>query len=447
MPATATVSPPALALAPARWPARYRAVRAQSQALCAPLLPEDTVVQPTLDVSPPKWHLAHTTWFWETFLLREYAPAYQEFHPQYAYLFNSYYNSLGSRVNRADRGTLSRPALAEVLAYRAHVDAAMAQLLAAPDALPPAFFELLELGLQHEQQHQELLATDIKYILSTSPLAPAYLSEELAGADDSSFVIPPSSLSAATWLPVPGGVHRIGFQEEGFCFDNELAAHDVLLAPFELQNRLVTNAEYLEFMAAGGYRDFRYWMGEGWDLAQAQAWEAPLYWVRQGGGWHRFTHHGLRPVELAAPVTHLSFYEADAYANWAGARLPTETEWEAAARHFGATTGAGTWLESTRFDPQPVPADADPGQCHQLLGDCWEWTYSAYHAYPGYRRAAGALGEYNGKFMVNQLVLRGGSCATPENHIRVSYRNFFHADKRWQFTGLRLARAVDSANK
>ena len=447
MPATATVSPPALALAPARWPARYRAVRAQSQALCAPLLPEDTVVQPTLDVSPPKWHLAHTTWFWETFLLREYAPAYQEFHPQYAYLFNSYYNSLGSRVNRADRGTLSRPALAEVLAYRAHVDAAMAQLLAAPDALPPAFFELLELGLQHEQQHQELLATDIKYILSTSPLAPAYLSEELAGADDSSFVIPPSSLSAATWLPVPGGVHRIGFQEEGFCFDNELAAHDVLLAPFELQNRLVTNAEYLEFMAAGGYCDFRYWMGEGWDLAQAQAWEAPLYWVRQGGGWHRFTHHGLRPVELAAPVTHLSFYEADAYANWAGARLPTETEWEAAARHFGATTGAGTWLESTRFDPQPVPADADPGQCHQLLGDCWEWTYSAYHAYPGYRRAAGALGEYNGKFMVNQLVLRGGSCATPENHIRVSYRNFFHADKRWQFTGLRLARAVDSANK
>ena len=446
----APVSPPSLAPKLAAWSARYRTVRAQSQALCAPLLPEDTVVQPTLDVSPPKWHLAHTTWFWETFLLREFAAGYQEFHPQYAYLFNSYYNTLGSRVNRADRGTLSRPALAEVLAYRAHVDAAMAQLLAAPAGLPATFFELLELGLQHEQQHQELLATDIKYILSTSPLAPAYLHEELGTRNEelkkenSSFLIPHSSLSAASWLPVPGGVHRIGFQGQGFCFDNELAAHDVLLAPFELQNRLVTNAEYLEFIKAGGYRDFRYWMGEGWDLGQAQGWEAPLYWVRQEGGWFRFTHHGLRPVEMAAPVTHLSFYEADAYANWAGARLPTEDEWEAAARHFEPTTSAGTWLESTLFDPQPLPADADPAQCHQLLGDCWEWTYSAYHAYPGYARAAGALGEYNGKFMVNQLVLRGGSCATPETHIRLSYRNFFHADKRWQFTGLRLARSSNN---
>ena len=448
MPTTATVSLPFLAPKLAAWAARYRTVRAQSQALCAPLLPEDTVVQPTLDVSPPKWHLAHTTWFWETFLLREFAPGYQEFHPQYAYLFNSYYNSLGSRVNRADRGTLSRPALAEVLAYRAHVDAAMAQLLAAPAGLSAAFFELLELGLQHEQQHQELLATDIKYILSTSPLAPAYLNEDLRTREEeveaASFRVLHSSSSAASWLPVPGGVHRVGFQEQGFCFDNELAAHDVLLAPFELQNRLVTNAEYLQFIEAGGYRDFRYWMGEGWDLALAQGWEAPLYWVQQEGGWFRFSHHGLKPVEMSAPVTHLSFYEADAYANWAGARLPTEDEWEAAARHFGATTSAGTWLESTLFDPQPLPADADPAQCHQLLGDCWEWTYSAYHAYPGYARAAGALGEYNGKFMVNQLVLRGGSCATPENHIRVSYRNFFHADKRWQFTGLRLARSVDS---
>ena len=438
MPATATVSSPAFAPALPVWPARYRTVRAQSQALCAPLLPEDTVVQPTLDVSPPKWHLAHTTWFWETFLLREYAPGYQEFHPQYAYLFNSYYNSLGSRVNRADRGTLSRPALAEVLAYRAHVDAAMLALLNSDTDLPEAFFELLELGLQHEQQHQELLATDIKYILSTSPLAPEYLPA-------ASLPAVPSAAPPVAWLPVPGGVHRIGFQEEeGFCFDNELAAHEVLLAPFELQNRLVTNAEYLEFIEAGGYRDFRYWMGEGWDLAQAQAWEAPLYWVRQADGWVRFTHHGLRPVEMAAPVTHISFYEADAYANWAGARLPTEAEWEAAARHFEPTTHSGTWLESTLFDPQPLAADADPGQCHQLLGDCWEWTYSAYHAYPGYARAAGALGEYNGKFMVNQLVLRGGSCATPESHIRISYRNFFHADKRWQFTGLRLARSFDS---
>ena len=431
-----SLAPP---LAPSSsWLARYQAVRAQSQALCAPLLPEDTVVQPMIDVSPPKWHLAHTTWFWETFLLQAYLPGYQLFHPEYAFLFNSYYNSLGSRVNRADRGTLSRPPLADILAYRAHVDAALAELLTNPD-LPPVFYELLELGLQHEQQHQELLATDIKYILSTSPLAPAYAPAPpsvRANAEER----PAAGPGAAAWLPVPGGVHRVGFQEEGFCFDNELAAHDVLLAPFELQNRLVTNADYLAFIEAGGYRDFRYWMGEGWDLAQAQGWEAPLYWVRTDGQWHRFTLHGMQPVAPDAPVTHISFYEADAYANWAGARLPTEAEWEAAARYFGATTPGGTWLESRRLDPQPVPAPADPTACHQLLGDCWEWTYSAYHAYPGYVRAAGALGEYNGKFMVNQLVLRGGSCATPENHIRVSYRNFFHADKRWQFTGIRLAR-------
>ena len=420
------------------WLARYQAVRAQSQALCAPLLPEDTVVQPMIDVSPPKWHLAHTTWFWETFLLKEYALGYQLFHPEYAFLFNSYYNSLGSRVNRADRGTLSRPPLADVLAYRAHVDAALAALLTEDQELPAVFYELLELGLQHEQQHQELLATDIKYILSTSPLAPAY-------ADPAVLPTPrtPGPPDAAAWLAVPGGVHRVGFQEEGFCFDNELTAHDVLLAPFELQNRLVTNADYLAFMEAGGYRDFRYWMGEGWDLAQAAGWEAPLYWVRKDNGWHRFTHHGLLAVDPAAPVTQISFYEADAYANWAGARLPTEAEWETAARYFNATTEGGTWLESNFLDPQPLPADADPSACHQLLGDCWEWTYSAYHAYPGYSRAAGALGEYNGKFMVNQLVLRGGSCATPENHVRISYRNFFHADKRWQFTGIRLARLIN----
>jgi len=426
-----TVFPVAAPATQLAWPARYRAVRQQSTDLCQPLLPEDTVVQPMLDVSPPKWHLAHTTWFWETFLLKEYQPGYQVFHPDYAYLFNSYYNSLGSRVNRADRGTLSRPPLAAVLAYRAHVDAAMQELLAQADDLPASFREVLELGLQHEQQHQELLATDIKYILSTSPLAPAYLPHELPAAN--------SSASEVSWLPVPGGIYRIGFQEEGFCFDNELAAHEVLLAPFELQNRLVTNAEFIQFIEAGGYQDFRFWMGEGWDLAQREGWEAPLYWLRRADGWYRFSHHGLQPVNLAAPVTHVSFYEADAYAHWAGARLPTEFEWEAAARHFEADTTAGTWLESRRFDPQPLPA-ADPSRCHQLLGDCWEWTYSPYHAYPGYERAAGALGEYNGKFMVNQLVLRGGSCATPESHARVSYRNFFHADKRWQFTGIRLAR-------
>ena len=441
---------------------RYRAVRAQSVALCQPLLPEDTVVQPALDVSPPKWHLAHSTWFWETMLLGPFLPGYAVFHPGYAFLFNSYYNSLGSRVNRADRGTLSRPPLAEVYRYRAHVDEHMARLLApaAAPPLPPRALELLELGLQHEQQHQELLATDIKYILSTNAL----VNEQWAMGNEQLRTETPAlpahcSLPTARWLKVPGGVHRIGFQAEaGFCFDNELPAHEVLLADFELQNRLVTNDEYLAFMAAGGYQDFRYWLAEGWDLAQREHWAAPLYWVRPAaaeaagtagaagtGGWRRFSQQlGLQPLDLAAPVSHVSFYEADAYAAWAGARLPTEFEWEAAARHFGAdddtAADAGTWLESNLLDPQPLSAAADPARCHQLLGDVWQWTYSAYHAYPGYRRAPGPLGEYNGKFMVNQLVLRGASCATPQSHARLSYRNFFHADKRWQFTGIRLAR-------
>jgi ergothioneine biosynthesis protein EgtB len=412
---------------------RYQQVRQRTVLLCQPLLPEDTVVQPMIDVSPPKWHMAHVTWFFETFLLKAYLPGYSVYHPEYAFLFNSYYNSLGSRVNRADRGTLSRPALADVYSYRAHVDEQMARLLELADTLPDTFRELFELGLQHEQQHQELLATDIKYILSTSPLAPAYLPAAAAP-------VAATAAPAVAWLPVPGGVSRIGYEGTGFCFDNEQAPHDVLTPDFELQNRLVTNGEYLAFMEAGGYQDFRYWLGEGWDLVQTQGWEAPLYWTLHDGQWHRFTHHGLQPVNMAAPVTHVSFYEADAYAHWAGARLPTEPEWEVAARYFGATPTHGTFLESNLLDPQPLPTDADPTRCHQLLGDAWEWTYSAYHPYPGYVRAAGALGEYNGKFMINQLVLRGGSCATPVSHIRLTYRNFFHADKRWQFTGIRLAR-------
>jgi formylglycine-generating enzyme required for sulfatase activity len=426
-----------------------------------------------LDVSPPKWHLAHVTWFWETFLLKEHLPGYSVFHPDYAFLFNSYYNSLGSRVNRADRGTISRPALTDVYAYRAHIDQHMPQLLALADTLPSAFHEVFELGLQHEQQHQELLATDIKYILSTSPLAPAYFTNSELGIrnsesrktkklelgnseseiqnselrktvepelNDSEPLIQNYPPSKATWLPVPGGISRIGYEGSGFCFDNELNPHEVLTADFEIQNRLVTNGEYLAFVAAGGYHDFRHWLGEGWDLVQSQGWEAPLYWVLKDKQWHRFTHRGLQPVNPTAPVTHISFYEAQAYATWVGARLLTEQEWEVAACHFQATPEGGTFLESNLLDPQPLPPNADPTRCHQLLGDAWEWTYSPYHPYPGYNRAPGALGEYNGKFMINQLVLRGGSCATPVSHIRLSYRNFFHADKRWQFTGIRLAR-------
>ncbi|MGI4736359.1 MAG: ergothioneine biosynthesis protein EgtB [Janthinobacterium lividum] len=417
-------------------PAHYQAVRAQSVALVQPLLPEDTVVQPSLDVSPPKWHLAHTTWFWETMLLKPFLPGYEVFHPDYAFLFNSYYNSLGSRVNRADRGTLSRPPLADVYRYRAYVDAHMATLLARLDELPATVTELLELGLHHEQQHQELLATDIKYILSTNPLAPGYLTAD---------VLPPVALagatSPATWLAVPGGIYPVGHQQPGFSFDNELPVHEALIAPFELQNRLVTNGEFRQFIEAGGYQQFQFWLGEGWDLVNREGWQAPLYWSQTTGGqWLRYGPTGLAPLNLAAPVSHISFYEADAYAQWAGARLPTEAEWETAARYFNATPAGGNWLETGHFDPQPLPPTADPTQCHQLLGDCWEWTYSPYHPYPGYQRAAGALGEYNGKFMINQLVLRGGSCATPESHIRLTYRNFFHADKRWQYTGLRLAR-------
>ncbi|WP_324677254.1 ergothioneine biosynthesis protein EgtB [Hymenobacter sp. GOD-10R] len=425
---------PASAVAPAASLLdRYQAVRQQTARLCQPLLPEDTVVQPMIDVSPPKWHLAHTTWFFETMLLREYKEDYTLFHPDYAYLFNSYYNSLGSRVNRADRGTLSRPALADVYRYRAYVDEHMQQLLARVAELPASFTTVFELGLQHEQQHQELLVTDIKYILSTSPLTPAYL--PAPASLPTSQPAPP-----AAWLTVPGGVYRIGYEGDGFCFDNEQAPHETYVADFELQNRLVTNEEFLQFIEAGGYHDFRYWLGEGWDLVQREQWQAPLYWMQKDGTWFRFTHHGLQPVNMAAPVTHISFYEADAYANWAGLRLPTEQEWEIAARRFNPDAAEGTFVESTLYDPQPLAPDADPTQCHQLLGDCWEWTYSAYHAYPGYERAAGPLGEYNGKFMINQLVLRGGSCATPESHIRLTYRNFFHADKRWQFTGIRLAR-------
>ena len=429
-------SPAAPPVATVVAPPTFPAVRRQTAALVEPLLPEDTVVQPTLDVSPPKWHLAHTTWFWETMLLQQFLPGYEVFHPQYAYLFNSYYNSLGSRVNRADRGTLSRPPLSDVYRYRAYVDEHMQTLLAQLDTLPPLAAELLELGLHHEQQHQELLATDIKYILSTNPLAPGYL-PETSSAPHANEAEP----TAASWLPVPGGIYSVGHQQAGFSFDNELPVHEVLVAPFELQNRLVTNGEYLRFIEAGGYQQFQFWLHEGWELVKGENWAAPLYWSRtEQGQWLRYGPRGLEPLRLDAPVSHVSFYEADAYAQWAGARLPTEAEWEVAARHFDATTQGGTWLESNLFDPQPLPLGADPTQCHQLLGDCWEWTYSAYHPYPGYQRAAGALGEYNGKFMLNQLVLRGGSCATPENHIRVTYRNFFHADKRWQFTGIRLAR-------
>jgi ergothioneine biosynthesis protein EgtB len=408
---------------------RYLAVRAQTEKICRPLLPEDSVVQPMVDVSPPKWHLAHTSWFFETFILQKHKPGHKLFHEKYGFLFNSYYNSIGSRVLRNQRGTLSRPGLDEVYQYRAYINEQMQEFLdAAPEEIIAAILPVFELGLQHEQQHQELLVTDIKYILSTNPLLPVYLrnSEKTVG----------KTSQKPGMLDVPGGIYEIGYQGSDFCFDNELGVHKVFVNDFQIRNTLVTNREYLEFINDGGYRDFRHWLGEGFDMAQLEHWEAPLYWLKTDEEWQHFTLFGLQELDPDAPVTHLSFYEANAYATWAGKRLLTEFEWEAASQHFKPKIATGNFLESNSFAPQP----ANPTEtCAQLLGDAWEWTYSSYHPYPGYSKAPGALGEYNGKFMINQMVLRGGSCATPQSHIRTTYRNFFHPDKRWQFTGIRLA--------
>ncbi|QNF34568.1 ergothioneine biosynthesis protein EgtB [Adhaeribacter swui] len=407
---------------------RFLKIRNQTEVLCRPLLPEDTVVQPMVDVSPPKWHLAHTSWFFETFILQKYFKDYQVFNKDYNYLFNSYYNSIGSRILRQSRGTLSRPPLEDIYQYRTYVNEHVAQLFTKLDDVTlTEMWPVFELGLQHEQQHQELLVTDIKYILSTNPLMPALLPPSKQPP------VAPESLALPEYLPVKAGLYTIGHAGSDFCFDNELGLHQVWLDDFSFRNKLVTNLEYLEFMEAGGYQDFRFWLHEGFDLAQKEQWASPLYWVKQPNGWYRFTLHGLQPVDWNAPVSHVSFYEADAFANWAGKRLLSEFEWEVAAQQYPATAEPGNFLEEGLYDPQPNPENS------QLLGDVWEWTYSAYLPYPKFNKAEGALGEYNGKFMINQMVLRGGSCATPRSHIRTTYRNFFHPDKRWQFTGIRLA--------
>ena len=407
---------------------QYAQIRARTELICRPLEPEDTVVQPVVDVSPPKWHMAHTGWFFETFLLQPHLPGYKLFHKQYSYLFNSYYNSVGSRVQRDQRSTLTRPPLRDIYAYRQHVDEHMHQLLQQLDEDKLAeLLPVLQLGLQHEQQHQELLITDIKYILSTNPLLPIYKPQAQPYINTAS--------TKASFLEIPGGIYKIGFRGDGFCFDNELGVHEVILDDFQIMNRLVTNGEYMEFMADGGYADFRHWLDEGFALVNTQNLEAPLYWMKQDEEWHRFTMHGLEKVNPNDPVCHISFYEADAYANWASKRLLTEFEWEAAAQAYPPS--GGNFMESERLEP--TAADPAAEGLQQLYGDVWEWTYSAYHPYPGFTKAPGAIGEYNGKFMLNQMVLRGGSCATPESHIRTTYRNFFHPDKRWQYNGIRLA--------
>ncbi len=404
----------------------YRRTRDLSLALSAPLAPEDMAAQSMPDASPAKWHLAHTSWFFETFILAD-DPDYAPFDPRFGYLFNSYYDSLGPRQPRPARGLLTRPSAVEVVAYRRHVDRAMERRLARGDLSPDAR-ALVVLGLAHEQQHQELLLTDILHLFAQNPLKPAY-NEGLAAADAMTVS------REMAFLAFEGGVVGLGRSddEDGFAFDNEGPRHEVLLRPYLLADRLVTNAEWLAFMADDGYRRPDLWLSEGFAFAQAEGWSAPLYWVEGEGGWETFTLAGMKPLQPDAPVTHVSFYEADAYARWRGMRLPTEAEWEHAAT--GVVT-EGNFLERGRLCPEPAGASAG---LRQMFGDCWEWTASPYTPYPGYRPAPGAVGEYNGKFMINQMVLRGGSCVTPECHVRATYRNFFHPHQRWQFSGVRLA--------
>jgi ergothioneine biosynthesis protein EgtB len=402
---------------------RYRQVRRATEALAAPLSAEDQMVQSMPDASPVKWHLAHTTWFFETFVLQglEGEPGAR---PDRALLFNSYYEAVGTRVARAHRGLLSRPSLAEVQAYRRAIDERMARWLEA-DRLPAERARLVELGLAHEEQHQELILTDIKHALFANPLAPAYTE---APAGD-----PAGRGRPLVWRRHEERIAWIGHDGAGFSFDNERPRHRALVAGFELASRLVTADEYLEFIRDGGYRRATLWLSDGWAEVQASGWQAPLYWGEEEGGWCVYTLRGRRPLDPGEPVCHLSYYEADAYARWAGARLPTELEWEVAAGEPGTE---GAFLESGALHPTAAGGEGPA----QLFGDCWEWTASAYAPYPGFRPEEGAAGEYNGKFMSGQMVLRGGSCATPRSHIRATYRNFFPPGARWQFSGVRLAR-------
>ncbi|MHB8284214.1 MAG: ergothioneine biosynthesis protein EgtB [Caulobacteraceae bacterium] len=401
---------------------RFKSVRRRSLQLAAPLSAEDQTVQSMPDASPTKWHLAHTTWFFETFILGSIDEPV--FDPAYGFLFNSYYNALGDRHPRAQRGLLTRPSCSEVMAYRAHVDQRIEAALQA-GALGREAEDLMALGFAHEEQHQELLMTDILHAFAQSVLKPAYR--------------PPSASTPSTpsrptsFVAFDGGIVDVGRREAGFCFDNEQPAHQVLLQPYRLADRLVTNGEWLAFMADGGYARADLWLSDGWAQVMSEGWSSPQYWQGAEDSWRQFTFEGLQPLDLAAPVVHVSLYEADAYARWAGARLPTEMEWENAARGLPV---AGNLLESQRLAPQ---AADDSAGMRQMFGDVWEWTASPYSPYPGYRAAPGAVGEYNGKFMINQMVLRGGSCLTPQHHIRASYRNFFQPHQRWQFTGLRLA--------
>ena len=406
---------------------RYTNVRGTSLALAAPLGAEDCALQSMPDASPTKWHLAHTSWFFETFILERFEHEYAPFHPHFRVLFNSYYNAVGDKHPRQERGLLSRPTLEEVLRYRAHVDSRMGELLDKRGD-DRECLALVELGLQHEQQHQELILTDLKHLLSRNPLRPAY---------QKSWPLTTVHAHRPIWAGIGGGIREIGHEGSDFSFDNERPRHCVVLEDFEISSQPVTHGDFIAFIEDGGYRRPDLWLSMGWESVQAHGWQAPLYWERRDGEWLTFTLHGVAPVEPNTPVCHVSFFEAEAYARWAGARLPTESEWEVAARDAPL---AGNFLENGALHPLALREDPPKGCIAQAFGDVWEWTRSDYAPYPGYESAAGAVGEYNGKFMSCQFVLRGGSCATPASHIRATYRNFFPPSARWQFAGLRLAR-------
>ena len=411
---------------------RFGAVRSRTLALARPLSEEDCCAQSMPDASPVKWHLAHTTWFFETFILEQHEPGFRPFDPAFRVLFNSYYNGVGDKHPRAQRGMLTRPALSTVIAYRRNVDERMQVLLHHPGEAA-AVQELVELGLQHEHQHQELILTDVKHLLSLNPLKPAYVERSegtmprrVGNASPAEAALEPA------WIAFEGGVVSIG-SADGFCFDNELPRHEILLRPYLLGSRLVTNQEFLAFIDSGAYAEPSLWLSEGWDWIRANGIVHPAYWMERDGVRGEFSLSGMRGLNPTEPVSHVSYFEADAFARWSGARLPTEAEWEHAAAGCAIQ---GHFAEARDFHPRP----SSQAGLDQMYGDVWEWTASSYAPYPGYRPAAGTIGEYNGKFMVNQYVLRGGSCATPQDHIRASYRNFFPANARWQFSGIRLAR-------
>ncbi len=411
---------------------KFRRIRNQTVDLCKPLAVEDFVVQPVTDVSPPKWHLGHTTWFYEAIILMNHDDDYKEFNKFYSFLFNSYYESVGNRVQRPDRGFMTRPTVEEVIHYREYVDEALQRFVKKNAAdFDREMSYILELGLQHEQQHQELLVTDIKFILHQSPVFPVYkdyvTDEETINRD-----------LTENFVEMDEGIYEIGYNGQGFSYDNEHELHKVYLHPFRFQNRLITNEEYIRFIEDGGYKRFNFWLSEGWEWVKANKIQAPLYWHRINEKWFVYTMSGLEEVNPEEPVIHISYYEADAYATWRGKRLLTEFEWEAAClKHEPEILESSNFVEKENFRAIPPPENS-----MQFFGDAWEWTASAYLPYPGFRAAEGAVGEYNGKFMINQMVLRGGSCATPSDHIRHTYRNFFHPHLRWQFTGIRLAESM-----